>query len=83
MTDGSLLKEYKMKEKKITNKHKSGTISRRDFMGGTAAAMAFTIIPSHVLAQPPSGKVNVAAIGSGGMGGGNTRACAAAGRNGV
>jgi len=56
-------------------------ISRREFMGGAAAAMAFTIIPSHVLAQPPSGKINVASIGSGGMGGGNTRACAAAGAN--
>jgi len=38
-------------------------------------------VPGHVLAQPPSGKVNVAAIGAGGMGAGNTRACAAAGAN--
>ncbi len=61
---------------------KSGkNISRRDFMGGAAAAMAFTIVPSHVLAQPPSEKLNVAAIGAGGMGSGNTKACAAAGAN--
>ena len=70
-----------MKDQKKITKQKSSKISRRDFMGGTAAAMAFTIIPSHVLAQPPSGKVNVAAIGAGGMGAGNTRACAAAGAN--
>ena len=50
-------------------------------MGGAAAAMAFTIVPGHVLAQPPSEKLNVAAIGAGGMGAGNTRACAAAGAN--
>ncbi|MHC4628346.1 MAG: twin-arginine translocation signal domain-containing protein, partial [Planctomycetota bacterium] len=58
-------------QKKTTEK---STISRRDFMGGAAAAMAFTIVPGHVLAQPPSEKLNVASIGSGGMGGGNTRA---------
>jgi predicted dehydrogenase len=68
-----------MKEKKMTEKKKN--ISRREFMGGAAAAMAFTIIPSHVLAQPPSEKLNVAAIGAGGMGAGNTRAAASAGAN--
>jgi predicted dehydrogenase len=67
-------------EKKITRK-RSKAMSRRDFMGGAAAAMAFTIVPGHVLAQPPSEKLNVAAIGAGGMGAGNTRACAAAGAN--
>jgi len=67
-----------MKDKKITEKK---NISRREFMGGAAAAMAFTIIPSHVLAQPPSGKLNVASIGAGGMGAGNTRAAASAGAN--
>ena len=67
-------------EKKITGKQNKA-MSRRDFMGGAAAAMAFTIVPSHVLAQPPSEKLNVAAIGAGGMGAGNTRACAAAGAN--
>ncbi|TSA55544.1 MAG: gfo/Idh/MocA family oxidoreductase [Planctomycetaceae bacterium] len=56
-------------------------ISRREFMGGAAAAMAFTIVPSHVLAQPPSEKLNVASIGAGGMGAGNTRAAASAGAN--
>ena len=70
-----------MKEQKKTTKQQSSKISRRDFMGGAAAAMAFTIVPSHVLAQPPSEKLNIASIGSGGMGAGNTRACAGAGGN--
>jgi predicted dehydrogenase len=69
-----------MKEQKMTRENNK-RISRRDFMGGAAAALAFTVVPGHVLAQPPSGKVNVAAIGAGGMGAGNTRACAAAGAN--
>ena len=70
-----------MKDQKKNTKHHSSKISRRDFMGAAAAATAFTIIPSHVLAQPPSEKLNVAAIGAGGMGAGNTRAAAAAGAN--
>ena len=70
-----------MKDQKKNTKHQSSKVSRRDFMGGAAAAMAFTIIPSHVLAQPPSEKLNVAAIGAGGMGAGNTKAAAAAGAN--
>jgi predicted dehydrogenase len=64
-----------MKEQKMT-KDKNKTISRRQFMGGAAAAaMAFTIVPSHVLAQPPSNKLNIAGVGIGGMGGSNVRAC--------
>lgn len=51
-------------------------ISRRQFMGGTAAAaMAFTLVPGHVMAQPPSGKLNIAGIGIGGMGQNNVKAC--------
>jgi predicted dehydrogenase len=69
-----------MKEQKM-KKEKDKTISRRQFMGGAAAAMAFTVVPSNIFAQPPSEKLNVAAIGAGGMGAGNTRACAAAGAN--
>jgi predicted dehydrogenase len=71
----AIMKEQKMK------KEKDKTISRRQFMGGAAAAMAFTVVPSNIFAQPPSEKLNVAAIGAGGMGAGNTRACAAAGAN--
>jgi hypothetical protein len=41
-------------------------------MGGAAgAAMAFTIVPSNVLADPPSDKLNIAAIGVGGRGAGD------------
>jgi len=76
-----LLGNTEMKDQKKNTKYQSSKISRRDFMGAAAAATAFTIIPSHVIAQPPSEKLNVAAIGSGGMGGGNTRACARAGAN--
>ncbi|MFZ2146260.1 MAG: Gfo/Idh/MocA family oxidoreductase [Sedimentisphaerales bacterium] len=71
-----------MKDQKKTTKQQSSKITRRDFMGGAAAAtMAFTIVPSHVLAQPPSEKLNIASIGSGGMGASNTGACSEAGGN--
>jgi predicted dehydrogenase len=60
-------------------------LSRRKFMGAAAAVAAFTVVPRHVLAgagaTPPSEKVNVASIGAGGMGAGNTNACADAGAN--
>jgi predicted dehydrogenase len=64
-----------MKGKKMTEK-KNKNISRRQFMGGAAAAaMAFTIVPSHVLAQSPNEKLNIAGVGIGGMGQNNVRAC--------
>jgi predicted dehydrogenase len=48
------------------------SVSRRDFVGSTAAAAAFTIVPRHVLGGPgytaPSDKLNIACIGVGGMG---------------
>ena len=48
-------------------------MSRREFIGTTAAAVAaFTIVPSHVLGgegvTPPCEKLNIAGIGIGGMG---------------
>ena len=53
-------------------KETNNNFSRRDFMGLTAAAAAFTIVPRHVLGGPgymaPSDMVNVAGIGVGGMG---------------
>ncbi len=52
---------------------KSRSISRRQFMGGAAAAAAFTIVPCHVLGGrgrvAASEKLNVACIGVSGMGG--------------
>jgi len=48
-------------------------ISRRQFLGGSAAIAAFTIVPRSVLGGPrrvaPSEKLNIACIGIGGMGG--------------
>jgi predicted dehydrogenase len=54
-------------------------INRRDFLkAGSAGAALFHIVPSFVLGQngqtPPSGKLNIAAVGVGGMGRGNLRA---------
>jgi len=59
----------------MNNKKKSG-ISRREFLGNTAvAAAAFTIVPSRVVSglgyKAPSDKLNIAAIGIGGMGASN------------
>ncbi len=60
------------------NKSQSKSLSRRDFIGGAASLAAFSIVPSHVLGQngvtPPSGKLNIAGIGVGGMGWGNLQA---------
>jgi len=50
-------------------------ISRRDFLRGSAAATAFTIIPRSALGGsrhiPPSEKLNIAGIGIGGRGAGD------------
>ncbi len=47
-------------------------MGRREFLGGAAAAAAFTILPRRVLGGPgyvaPSAKLNIAAIGVGGRG---------------
>ena len=73
-----------MKEKQKNDKL-SNKISRRKFLGTSAAIAAFTIVPRHVLGgagfQAPSDTLNVAAVGIGGQGGSNTRACAGAGAN--
>ena len=54
------------------------TVSRREFLGGAAAAATFLVVPRHVLAQsgttPPSEKLNIAGIGAGGRGGGDINA---------
>ena len=51
--------------------------NRRKFVATTAKVAAITIVPRHVLGgqghTPPSGKLNVAGIGIGGMGGSNLR----------
>ena len=52
-------------------------MKRRHFIKGAAAsAFAFHIVPAHVLGQnASSNKLNIAAVGVGGMGGANLRAC--------
>ncbi|MBN1559975.1 Gfo/Idh/MocA family oxidoreductase [candidate division KSB1 bacterium] len=56
----------------MQEKKENSSINRRQFLGGLAAASAFTIVPRHVLggaAGPaPSDKLNIAGIGVGGMG---------------
>ena len=68
-----------MKGRKKTAKQREARTSRRDFMGGAAAAMAFTIVPRHALGgrgnRPPSKKLNIAGVGVGGMGSNNVQGC--------
>jgi len=58
-----------------TKRNVSNVMNRRDFLASTAAVAAFTIVPRHVLGgpeyTPPSEKLNIAAIGAGGRGGGD------------
>ena len=61
-----------MKGRKM-RKQRNGMISRRDFVSGAAASFAaFTIVPRSVLggaaSTPPSEKINLAFIGTGGQG---------------
>lgn len=63
-----------------TQSQEKSTLTRRQFTGATGAALAsITIVPSHVLAgsgqTPPSEKLNLAAVGVGGMGGSNLSRC--------
>jgi hypothetical protein len=54
-------------------------MNRRQFIATTTATGLFQIVPRHVLGGPgeaaPSEKLNIAVIGVGGMGKGNTKAC--------
>jgi predicted dehydrogenase len=55
-------------------------ISRRQFLAKSAVGVGtFSIVPSYVLGgsgnTPPSEKLNIAAVGVGGMGGNNVNAC--------
>jgi len=57
------------------------SLPRRTFLRGTAATIATVqIVPGYVLGlngqTPPSGKLNIAGIGVGGMGGSNLKRCA-------
>jgi len=62
-----------MKSHHKTGKPKNAKISRRQFIGSAAAATAaFTVVPRYVMGgrgnTPPSEKLNIAIIGSGGQG---------------
>jgi len=62
-----------MKSHNRINKSRTTRISRRDFIGGAiAASTAFTVVPRYVLGRagytPPSEKLNIAIIGTGGQG---------------
>ena len=54
-------------------------VSRREFLGASAAVAAFSVVPRHVLGGPafvpPSGKLNIAHIGVGGRGGAQLGGC--------
>ncbi|MBN1894212.1 Gfo/Idh/MocA family oxidoreductase [bacterium] len=57
----------------MKNPKTTGSLTRRDFLGSTAAAAAvFTLVPRHVLGgpgyTPPSDRLNIACIGAGGKG---------------
>ena len=75
----NFLRNFDMRNQKNNNKQKDRKMSRRDFMSGAAAVAAFTIVPRYVLGgagnKPPSEKLNIAGIGSGGMGASNINAC--------
>ena len=57
----------------------SAALPRRTFLAGAAAATGFTIVPRHVLGgqgqKAPSDKLNIAAVGIGGMGKNNVKRC--------
>jgi len=61
-----------MRKQKASKSKFSPAISRRAFIGGSAAAAAMTIVPVSVLGGPgrtaPSDKLNIAGIGVGGQG---------------
>lgn len=63
----------------MTEKSNKKSVSRRAFLGTTAAVAAgITIVPRHAVAglghKAPSDKLNIAAVGIGGMGSSNLRA---------
>jgi predicted dehydrogenase len=68
-----------MKRRNETARSKDAEISRRNFIGGAVAATsAFALVPRYVLGRsgqtPPSEKLNVAIIGTGGQGTQNIKA---------
>ena len=70
-----------MKVKSAAVGSSGANLSRRNFLQrASLATAAFTILPRHVFGgagqTPPSGKLNIAAVGVGGMGHNNLKRCA-------
>jgi predicted dehydrogenase len=70
-----------MKDPRHHDDEAGATLPRRTFLASAAAVTAgFTILPRHVLGgqgvTAPSDKLNIAAVGVGGMGKNNVKACA-------
>jgi predicted dehydrogenase len=70
-----------MKDPRHDDDEAGATLPRRTFLASAAAVTAgFTILPRHVLGgqgvTAPSDKLNIAAVGVGGMGKNNVKACA-------
>jgi len=61
----------------MKQQHTKDKMTRREFIGRAAVtAAAFSVVPSRVIGKDaPSGKLNVAGIGAGGMGKGNIDKC--------
>ena len=64
--------------KPTSKRPKADAISRRSFLARASTSIAVvTIVPGYVIATrgqtPPSGKLNIAAVGVGGMGRNNIR----------
>jgi hypothetical protein len=64
-------------DKQTGGSKNAARMSRRGFLGGAAATAAFTVVPSYILGGegqvPPSEKINIAVIGTGGQGKQNIR----------
>jgi predicted dehydrogenase len=64
------------------NTFRTSRIDRRRFLTRTGLGLAaFHIVPAHVLSQSANGRLNVAGIGIGSMGGGDVDAVAGEGQN--
>jgi len=79
-TTGSLSEESPMSHPDDPDPKSQASLPRRRFLAGAAATAGFTIVPRHVLGgqgvTAPSDKLNIAAVGVGGMGKNNVEKCA-------
>src|SRR5512136_1242170 len=68
-----------MSEETCGIRKENAIISRREFVGSVTSAAGFMVVPRHVLGgrgyAAPSDKLNIAAVGAGGMGANNIDRC--------